>query len=92
MGCQCNEAGGQCAYMCSITSTHWNRRFAVVVRRALAISVVLYELSSLVLPTSPPPIDIIAGGGASDKFHSLHHLKAALLLESEPRSLALTAD
>lgn len=71
---------------------HTLRRFAVVVRRALAISVVLYELSSLVLPTSPPPIDIIAGGGACDKFHSLHHLKAALLLESEPRSLALTAD
>lgn len=91
MDCQCNGASGQCAYRCSITSTHEDF-FAVVVRRALAISVVLYELSSLVLPTSPPPIDIIAGGGASDKFHSLHHLKAALLLESEPRSLALTAD
>ncbi len=91
MDCQCKGAGGQCAYKCGITSTSWDF-FAVVVRRAPAISVVFYELSSLVLPTSPPPIDIIAGGGASDKSDSLHHLKAALLLESEPRSLALTAD
>lgn len=42
---------------------------SAVEQKALAVSVVLYELSPLVLPTSPPPIDITVGGGASRTFH-----------------------